>query len=302
MSKLVNIKLADNYVLDPSLELLVHELALRHPLYTFGTKGMTAEQLEYVSYRSPRLSARPDGTPVEIRFLGRVRVHSGSEELGMITSDVGYIDGQRVPKYELNTWRLADRENSRGSSTKTTKLNVALRTFKKFFVPRAMQETYNEAFANIKDGFARSLQILARDVERGQLAPNRVDTERYVYLTMNNLYVTPALQDMMTKVFASEKYATAMSKWVLARDMTGAVGNAVVAYNGGYLYMRDPSIDVLATQDKELQHLTYDEMPELLKNNLAVLQLCKDNEVVKNVGYRHTSELFLVMPQLEIPE
>ena len=43
-------------------------------------------------------------------------------------------------------------------------------------------------------------------------------------------------------------------------------------------------------------------MPELLKNNLAVLQLCKDNEVVKNVGYRHTSELFLVMPQVEIPE
>jgi hypothetical protein len=298
MSKLVNIKLAENYVLDPSLELLVHELALRHPLYTFGTKGMTSEQLEYVSYRTPRLSARPDGTPAEMQFLGRVRVHSGSEELGIITSDVGYIDGQRVPKYELNTWRLADRENSRGSSTKTTKLNVALRTFKKFFVPRAMSETYNEAFNNIKDGFARSLQILMRDVERGQLAPNRVDTERYVYLTMNNLYVTPALQDMMTKVFASEKYATAMSKWVLARDMTGAVGHAVVAYNGGYLYIR-PSED---PSKNELQHLTYDEMPELLKNNLAVLQLCKDNEVVKDIGYRHTSELFLVMPQLEIPE
>lgn len=298
MSKLVNIKLADNYVLDPSLELLVHELALRHPLYTFGTKGMTSEQMEYVSYRSPRLSARPDGTPAEIRFLGRVRVHSGSEELGIITSDVGYIDGQRVPKYELGTWRLADRENSRGSSTKTTKLNVALRTFKKFFVPRAMSETYNEAFNNIKDGFSQSLQILMRDVERGQLTPNRVDMERYVYLTMNNLCVPPTLQDTMTKVFTSEKYATAMSKWVLARDMTGAVGHAVVAYNGGYLYIR-PSED---PSKNELQHLTYDEMPELLKNNLAVLQLCKDNEVVKDIGYRHTSELFLVMPQLEIPE
>lgn len=298
MSKLVNIKLADNYVLDPILKPLIHELALRHPLYTFGTKGMTAEQLEYVSYRTPRLSARPDGTPVEIRFLGRVRVHSGSEELGIIASDVGYIDGQRVPKYELNTWRLADRENSRGSSTKTTKLNVALRTFKKFFVPRAMSETYNEAFNNIKDGFSRSLQILMRDVEHGKLTPNRVDMERYVYLTMNNLCVPPTLQDTMTKVFTSEKYATAMSKWVLARDMTGAVGHAVVAYNGGYLYIR-PSED---PSKNELQHLTYDEMPELLKNNLAVLQLCKDNEVVKDIGYRHTSELFLVMPQVEIPE
>lgn len=298
MSKLVNIKLTENYVLDPSLELIVHELALRHPLYTFGTKGMTSEQLEYVSYRTPKFSARPDGTPAEMQFLGRVRAYSGSEELGQVSLDAVYTGGERVPRYELFSWRLGERENARNSIVRTTKLNVALRTFKKFFVPRAMSETYNEAFNNIKDGFSRSLQILMRDIERGQLTPNRVDTERYAYLTMNNLCVPPTLQDTMTKVFTSEKYATAMSKWVLARDMTGAVGHAVVAYNGGYLYIR-PSED---PSKNELQHLTYDEMPELLKNNLAVLQLCKDNEVVKDIGYRHTSELFLVMPQVEIPE
>jgi len=302
MSKLVNIKLTENYVLDPSLELIVHELALRHPLYTFGTKGMTSEQLEYVSYKTPKFSARPDGTPAEMQFLGRVRAYSGSEELGQVSLDAVYTGGERVPRYELHSWRLGERENARNSLVRTTKLNVALRTFKKFFVPRAMQETYGKAFDDLQKGFSRAIHILMSDIEAGKLTPNRVDTERYTYLTMNNLYVTPTLQDMMTKVFASEKYATAMSKWVLARNMKDMKLHPVVAHNGGYLYMRDPSIDVLATQDKELQHLTFDDMPELLKNNLAVLQLCKDYEVVKDVGYRHASDLFLVAPEIQIPE
>jgi hypothetical protein len=302
MSKLINIKLTENHVLDPSLELIVHELALRHPLYTFGTKGMTSEQIEYVSYRAPKFSQRPDGTPAEIRFLGRVRVNSESEELGYVNLDSVYTGGSRVPRYELASWRLGERENAKNSVVRTTKLNVALRTFKKFFVPRAMQETYGKAFGDLQQGFSRAIHILMQDVEGGRLTPNRVDTERYAYLTMNNLYVTPTLQDMMTKAFATEKYATAMSRWVLARNMKDMKLHPVVAHNGGYLYMRDPSIDVLATQDKELQHLTFDDMPELLKNNLAVLQLCKDNEVVKNVGYRHASDLFLVAPEIRIPE
>jgi len=299
MSKLINIKLTENYVLDPSLELIMHELALRHPLYTFGTKGMTSEQIEYVSYRAPKFSQRPDGTPAEIRFLGRVRVNSGSEELGQVSLDAVYTGGERVPRYELFSWRLGERENARNSLVRTTKLNVALRTFKKFFVPRAMQETYGKAFDDLQKGFSRAIHILMQDVEGGRLTPNRVDTERYAYLTMNNLHVTPTLQDMMAKAFTTEKYATAMAKWVLARDMKDTKLHPVVAHNGGYLYMK-PSED--PSKDNELQHLTFDDMPELLKNNLAVLQLCKDNEVVKNVGYRHASDLFLVAPEIRIPE
>ena len=296
MSKLINIKLTENYVLDPSLEVIVHELALRHPLYTFGTKGMTPEQMEYVSYRTPKFSSRPDFTPIETRFLGRVHAHSGSEELGQVSLDAVYIGGERVPRYELASWRLGQRENARNTVVRTTKLNVALRTFKKFFVPRAMQETYGKAFDELQQGFSRAVHTLMQDIEGGRLTPNRVDTERYAYLTMNNLHVTPALQDMMTKTFVNEKYATAMARWVLAKNMKDTKLNPVVAHNGGYLYMRDPG------GDNELQHLTYDEMPELLKNNLAVLQLCKDKEVVKNVGYRHTSDLFLVAPEIRIPE
>ena len=289
MSKFANIKLIENYALDPSFEELIQTLALRHSLYTFGVKGLDSDTLEYISGESPKFKPKPVDTVDGTRFLSHVKVHSGSEELGYVSMEGYYLNGTRVPQYTLSSWRLGERENSRTTTLKTTKLNVALRTFKKFFVPRAMLELYKTARVEVQHGFNKCLTTLMRPIDHGQLSPNPVDLERYIYLTVNNLSLSPELQDGVVKAFSSEKYANAMAKWVLARDMKDTVLHTVVAHNGGYLYWNK-----ISDEEGELQHLAYEDMPESLKNNLAVLQLCKDNELVRDVGYRLNSGLLLV--------
>jgi hypothetical protein len=297
MNKLANIKMVENYVLDPSFEELIHTLALRHPLYTFGIKGIKPDDLEWISGKAPKFKMRPEDTPTETRFVSYVKVHSGTEELGTIAMDSAYVDGKRIQKYKLDCWRLGKRENSRTSSIRTTKLNVALRTFKKFFIPRAMLELYGNAKVELDNSFRSCLRLLQRPIDHGQLSPNSVSIERYAYLTLNNLAMDPDLHKLMTQSFCSEKYAVAMSKYMLAKTMENMDAHVVIAYNEGYLYWYKTS-NPLCTKDEvgELQHLAYEDMPEPLKNNLAVLQLCKDNELVRDVGYRCRSDSFLVIP------
>jgi len=234
---------------------------------------------------------RPEDTPNETRFVSYLKVYSGAEELGIIAMDAAYVDGKRIPKYKLDCWRLGERENSKTSSIKTTKLNVALRTFKKFFIPRAMLELYENAKVELDNNFRSCLRLLQRPIDHGQLSPNSVSMERYAYLTINNLAMDPDLHKLMTQSFCSEKYAVAMSKYMLAKTMENMDAHVVIAYNEGYLYWNKTEDEV-----GELQHLAYEDMPEPLKNNLAVLQLCKDNELVRDVGYRCRSDLFLVIP------
>ena len=306
MSKLVNIKLLENYMLDPSFAELIQTLALRHPLYTFGLRGVKSDELEWRSGTAPKFKAyvKPEGTTEETRFVSFLNVHSGSELLGTLSMEVAYSNGGRVPRFILDAWRLGEREGTSSRMLKTTKPNVALRTFKKFFVPRAMLEAYKVASEELLTGFHKSIATLKRSIEHAQFAPTSVDMQRYIYLTLNNLFMDPAMRNEVTKVFFTTKYVDAMAKWTLSRDMELVELHAVIAHNGGYLYkeptqdLRMPCLGVgpeLPTYS-ELQHLTYEEMPESLKNNVAVLQMCKDNELIRDVGYRHSADLFLVMP------
>jgi hypothetical protein len=298
MSKFANIKLPENFVLDPSFEELIHTLALRYPTYTFGTKGLQPDQLQWSSYPIPRMKTKPEGTPEGTRFLHRVNVHSGSQELGSIDMECGMLEGRRVAKFLMHNWRLGEREGSRSSSLKTTKLDVALRTVKKFFVPRAMTETYDKASSELTHNFHKACGTLMRPIEQGQLSPPYVDIERYVYLSINNLDIPTGFKDSFEKTFASEKYIKAMAQYNLARDMVSMLSHPVFVYDGGYLYMASSSEESAKLGDTtEVQHLTYEELPESLKNNLAVLQLCKDNEIVRDVGYRQNADAFLVIAQ-----
>ena len=281
MSNFANIRLPEGYMVDPSLALLVDTLALRYPTFTFTTKGWDKDTLVYFSSATPRLKQpKPAGATDDTRYMLRLQVYAGEECLGMLALDTRYPRGGGNVEgvYLLKTWRLGKRDTRTGDTLKTSKLNVALREFKKYFIPRVMSEAFNDARDEILHGLNSSLNTLKRAIANNAHTPNHVDMQRYLYLSLNNIETGFGLKKLMDDVFTSDKYKEAMANYMLAKHMEKFVLLPVIGYQGGYLY--SPS------EVKEIQHLTYEELPEDTQTSVAILQLCKDNEVVRDVGFR----------------
>lgn len=290
MSNFANIKLPEGYMVDPSLALLVGPLALRHPMFTFTTKGWDRDTLGYYSNATPRLKQpNPAGATDTTRYMERLQVYAGEECLGMLSLDTRYPRGGGPVEgvYVLKTWRLAKRETRSADVLKTSKLNKALREFKKHFIPRVMDEMYKDAMGDITSGLNSSLNALKRAIQNGAHTPNNLSIQRYLYLVLNNLEPKDGLTKLMTDTFTSDKYKDAMANYMLAKHMEQFVLAPVVEYQGAYLGVFGA--------DEELQHLTYEELPEDAQTKVAILRLCKDNEVVRDVGFRYIDGRYAII-------
>jgi hypothetical protein len=295
MAKFVNIKLPDNYVVDPTLEVLVNKLALAHPGFTFGTKGFTTNEMLRYTNDSPRRYGvannriNPDG----VNFVDTVNVHCGAELLGSIGLETKYKRSEPKLAWTISSWRVEN--GRRGSTTSTTKIDVAARKFKATFIPRNLEEMLSTATVEIKQGFLDALRILQRPIDRGTFTPSSSKMERYLFSQINGLAIPPLLKYEVEDLFTSEQYKKARDNFELAEHMQSKEYYPVLAH-GPVTYLTGSEYVGIEGLGKSIAVLSeFEQLTDRQQSQIAVLQLMKDNELVNDIGFRLKQDHFYLI-------
>lgn len=279
-----NIQIPPKLVLEPMLEELVNKLALDMPAFTFTTKGMPANELNYATARTS-ICDRTISPPDDLQYLAKVRVYKGPELLGELFLDrrYGRRSGNEVV-YSIKSWRIENQRGTMNVST-TSKLTGAARLAKKHFVPQNTAEIMDKASSALYQGFYHAVRDLLRPIHHNHMGPHGTIMQKYLYQIMNG-EPDPVGLETMRQHFTTDKYHKAMSECMLAEKMEKLKYMVVVQHNGAFL-IRSP--------EGETTFKSFDELPEYMQSAVGVLQLMEDNELVDDVGYRLNDNNFMVL-------
>jgi hypothetical protein len=295
MTKFVNIKLPDNHVVDPTLEVLVNKLALAHPGFTFGTKGFTTNQMTRYTNDAPRRYgvAKDYDNPDHLKFVDELNVHCGAEFLGSIGLEAKYKRSDTKLAWTITSWRVDN--GRRGTTTSTTKIDVAARKFKTTFLPRNMEEMLSTATVEIKQGFLEACRTLQRSIHKGTFTPSSSKMEKYLFNQINGFAIPPLLKYEVEDLFASEQYKKAHDNYELAEHMDSKEYYPVLAYGPVTYLMRSEHVGVEGSE-KSIAVLTeFEQLTDRQQSQIAVLQLMKDNELVNDIGFRFKQDHFYLI-------
>jgi len=291
--QLANVIIKDGYIMDPMLAELVTPLALAMPSYTFTTRTM--DDTQFIHYSFPNaLKARSVQAPEGMKFMRRLFVFCEDENMGELLVDTRYsrTKGSDVV-WEIKCWRIANERGSR-NTTKTTKLDVAKRVVKKYFLPKGLDEVLENS-KNALYECDRALGRLASDISRNTLFKNHSDLQEYVYHQLTGREIPIQLKQRVETKMTSDKYHKAMSEFDLAASMDVRKDKLlVIRHKGGYLY-KEPVSHAEHLTEMVTRFQTFEELPSLWQDRLAVLQLMEDEEVVRDVGYRHNDTHFVIL-------
>jgi hypothetical protein len=272
---------------------LVTPLALATPSYTFTTRTMDDVQFSRYSYAAT-LKNRSIHAPEGKQFMRKLFVFCEDENLGELSVDTKYSRSSGSdPVWEISCWRIANERGSR-NTTKTTKLDVAKRAVKKHFLPRGLDEVLESA-ANLAYDYDRALGRLASDISRNTLFKNHSDVQEYVYYQLMGQEIPIQLKQRVETKMTSDKYKKAMGEFDLAASMDVRKDRLIVIrHKGGYLY-KEPVVRGSDLTEMVTMFQSFEELPSLWQDRLAVLQLMEDEEVVRDVGYRHNDTHFVIL-------
>jgi hypothetical protein len=284
-----NIQIPSNLALDPFLAGLVVKLALDMPAFTFTTKGMSKQDINYNTSKSS-IQDRTIVPPEGVEFLRMVRVYKGTEHLGEISIDTRYAGSGPTEKvYCIKSWRI-DNQRGNANTSRTSKLTGAVRIVKKTFIPMNSAEIIGKASAELTGAFAGTIRDLIRPIQHGTLVPNTIILQRYLYLLLRNEEIPEDMDKQIRGDMLSEKYEKAMAEALLAERMHSSHFATVVNYGNAFLYKRFKS--------DAPEYRSFDELPEKVQSAIAVLQLMEDAELVNDVGYRYNDRNFFILDDL----
>jgi hypothetical protein len=262
---------------------LVNKLALDMPAFTFTTKGIAPNDLNYASAKTS-ICDRGITAPEGSQFLNKLKVYKGPELLGELYLDRRYRSRNSDVVYCIKSWRIENQRGSTNTST-TNKITGAARLAKKHFVPQNMTEIMDKSHSELSSGFFHSVRDLLRPIHHNQMGPNQILTQKFLYQIMNG-ETDPAGADVMRQHFTSDKYHKAMSECMLAEKMEKLKYTTVVHHNNAFLVRPNPG---------EMEYKAFDELPEHMQNSIGVLQLMEDGELVDDVGFRLNDTNFLIL-------
>jgi hypothetical protein len=286
-----NIQLPAIYALDPFLAELINKLALDMPAFTFTTKGMSKQDINYNTSKSS-IQDRTIVPSEGVEFLRMVRTYKGTEYLGEISIDTRYSRGGPTEKiYCIKSWRI-DNQRGNANTSSTSKLMGAVRIVKKSFIPMIAAEVIEKANTAIYSSFSGAIRDLMRPISNSTMIPSSTIVQRYIYLLLRGEEIPNEVSELMRKDFLSEKYEKAMLEFMLAEKMTDKQYAIVVQYSNTFLVKR------FHADSHAVEYKQFDELPEKAQSALAVLQLMEDSELVDDVGYRYNDRNFYILDSL----
>jgi hypothetical protein len=228
------------------------------------------------------------------RFMRRLFVFCEDENLGELSVDSRYSRRSSTDLvWEIKSWRICNERGDR-STTKTTKVDVAKRAVKKYFLPKGLDEVLKNN-AEVMYDYDRALGRLASDISRNTLFKNHSDVQEYVYYQLMGQEIPIQLKQRVEAKMTSDKYKKAMGEFDLAASMDVRKDRLIIIrHKCGYLY-RAPVREDEDEDKSSVMFQTFEELPSLWQDRLAVLQLMEDEEVVRDVGYRRNDTHFVIL-------
>jgi len=289
MTKFVNIRLTGEKVLvDPKLKALVDKLIMLNPKFVFAQPKQVSEFEFDVSFNYSKSKAEYKA-PDDAKYIRTMSVYEDNEKVGVVgvdhesNSDTGFI-------YTVSNWRI-DKSRGRRNTTTTKKMDVAIRECKKTFKKRNILELYDKGHDDVTLACNRAARDLTSPISGSQLLRNSTSVQLVAYCMANDLpFDHKELVDTHNKL-KSQEYGEAVDKYLLAMEISRADKMAVIDVGGRLAYrtMLEGESDVqLVTKE-------YEELPQIMQDKIAVLQLMQDNEMVRNVGFRAKAGVFLII-------
>jgi hypothetical protein len=289
MTAFVNIRMTDPKVLvDPRLKALIDKLVMLNPKLVFVQPKQVSEFEYDVSFNFSKAKEKYKA-PDDCKYIRTMSVYEDNEKVGVVgvdqdsRGDEGFI-------YTVSNWRI-DKARGRRNTTTTKKINVAIRECKKTFKKRNILELFDKGHDDAILAVNRAARDLTSPISGSQLLRNSTSVQLVAYCMANNLpFDNKELIDTHGKL-KSQEYGEAVDKYLLAMEISRADKMAVIDVGGRFAYrtMLEGESDVqLVTKE-------YEELPQIMQDKIAVLQLMQDNEMVRNVGFRAKAGVFLII-------
>jgi hypothetical protein len=249
---------------DGFLHPLIEKLAVKHPEWRF----------EILNFSS---ASRDEGQPANI-YSSSFAIFYKRERLGEIFKTFNYR--VRESSYAISNERITN-NMQRGSSTKTTKIDKALKIIEKSFGVASAQETFDKLATNAHRSFGYAREGMGR--EATNLWTNEKKIFREFVLTHWDQFIDSLPSHDVRKV-------ASLPEKLLKYDVVDKMYNNIdTMYR---IVIKDS--DYIVVHEGKMLVVSSDELSETVRRNLGMLKLVKDNEVLENIGFRHDETTFFV--------
>lgn len=249
---------------DGFLHPLIEKLAVKHPEWRF----------EITNYSTAN---REEGQPTNI-YSSSFGVFYKRECLGEIFKSYNYR--ARESSYAISNERIQN-NMQRGSSTKTTKLDKALKIVEKSFGVASAQETFDKLSTDALRTFGYARDGLMRDANN--IWGNEKRLFREFILTRWDQFIDSLPSNEVRKVASLPEQ---LYKYDVVDKMHKNIDTMyrIVIKDSDYIVVHEQKMSVVSS----------DELSETVRRNLGMLKLVKDCEVLEGIGFRHDETTFFV--------
>lgn len=287
-----NLKLPADLRLDPTLEELVHKLSLAKPNWFFRQRSMNPNA-RYKGTLGPK-SKTEMVAPEGIHFIREIEVVQSDRVAGTI--EIGGT-WNRPLEFELRSHRLSN--GRKGNRANTTNIAKALSIAKKFFAPKNTGEILYGYCEDAGYAFRQATSRLGAE-RRHHKASTGVSAyymQDYIRALLRNENPDPSLTNQMRELLLSESYETCLANYLLAQAMDARKYSCVAIIEGDYCMFTSDDMPSNKEEaiDAEIFCGPFEMLPSDVQNKLAVLQLMVDNELVLDVGFKASANVYLVV-------
>lgn len=290
MTDFVNIQIdRTKYLVDPMLQTMLDKLVLVRPDLVFKPRPSRGGGSVYSAHgRDIHNNPAPEG----MFYLHLLNAIHNDEIVGSCSVDTRYSSSTGYERvYVVHSWRIQKQRGSR-DVMRTAKVDYAVREAKRVFSARNIPELFEVASNNLDMGYRNTLAQLRRPIVHSELVRQNVHLQEYVYHVVNGYGMHPNLKKTIEEAVTSEKYKDAMSKYYLTEKVMKSRALLMYAVDTDTFAF---VVKEVKGDESEIIVKSYNELPPLIQERIAVLRFAKDEEVIDNVGYRHDESTYRVL-------
>jgi hypothetical protein len=294
---LANIKI--NYPdrqIEPTLKAVIEKVALAKPNLTF------IHDVKNSGWYAGRSMARSNTNPPEgIKWATQFQVVDNGAPAGLIQIE------HNNSRSATQEWRIGVRshlvtnDGRRGTrgTTYTSNEAKAVSNAKKYFVGQTYGFVLYGKLSRAKHVATSAISSLTASVRHGQFLTNTVDAQILLHSYMTNRPINTQIDSAMRAKLDTPKFEQSLSEYQLARwyewQHKFSQCRLVHHHEDGYLYYTTAEPNGESESHTALVTVSqYDDLPIAMQEKLAVLQLMKDSEIVKDVGQRVDDDTFWI--------
>lgn len=260
---------ADRGLLAAPLVPLIDTLVAKRPKWKFAAA------------RRAGLSRVPDGTAIATWTF--VEVYENNEKLGEIDYTYANRDGDNKIAYCYDNHRLMDKRK-RGSWTKTTKMDKAVKEILKLFRPKDTTEIVRDRMERVSTVVSQAATAAKHEFLRPY--SNLRDRHLSNFVMSNWDILVPLLEK------AEIPYDPKLPEHYAFAEKANAMAASLETDGVSILVRSNDYIVVHPTGDVEIK--TSEELPSEVRGKLGMLKLTKVQEYIPDIGIRCAADTYFI--------